>query len=156
MVDLPDFNVTRWPLSECSPRTEEGIRRLAYIAIATEMYDVRGYLDALELLMLQAKRIKPDECGADWDDKVTPVEIEHIRRRGLLVRWLRRDYDDCEVCSGKGSLRASGDDGKDYRVDCPECESSGKVEREPEYIATDIDGRAWSVNFLQAASTGKQ
>jgi hypothetical protein len=142
---FPEYNVTRWPFSECAPRTEEGIRRLAYIAIEVLTAEAAAYIDELELLMLQAKRIKPDGYGSDWPDEIKPVEIEHVRRKGrrlLKVRWLHAGWDDCDVCFGKGHITATGGDGLRHKFDCTECED-GKVERDPEYIETDIDGTPW-------------
>lgn len=142
MTFFPEYNVTRSPFCECSPRTEEGIRRLAYIVLETTVYDPIAYIDDLELLMLQAMRIKPEGYQADFGDEIKPVEIEHIRRR-LKVRWLHAGMQDCDVCYGKGGVKAMGGDGAYHRFECPECCGSGKVDKDPEYIETDIDGLPW-------------
>lgn len=139
-----DYNTTRHPFSECSPRTVEGIRRLAYIVLAEQVWSHAAYIDELELLMLQAMRIRPDGYGHsyDLDEKIKPVEIEHVRRR-LKVRWLHSGLVDCEVCYGKGGVRAMGGDGSYHQFECQECCGSGKVDKDPEYIETDIDGMPW-------------
>lgn len=137
MADVP------YELRECQPETADGVRHLAYIALQTEMFDVRRYIDNLELRMLEVLRIKPEGVGRDDEDEVKPVEIEHIRRRGLRVRWSWQHWLKCDACDGKGTLRASGYNGQDYRVDCPECCGCGKVEGDQEDILTDIDGNLW-------------
>lgn len=144
MTYFPEFNVTRSTFSECAPKTVDGIRALAYIVLVTPEVDAQGYVDDLELLMLQAMHIKP-EGVFDWPDEIKPIEIEHARRRGaraLKVRWLHSGFDNCEACYD-GKLSATGKDGHSYKVECPECCGSGKVDRDPEYIETDIDGEPW-------------
>lgn len=136
------------PFSECSPRTEEGIRRLAYIVLSEYVWSHAAYIDELELLMLQALRIKPDGYGGlyEWREEIKPVEIEHVRKRGqraIKVRWLHSGMEDCDVCWGKGGVKSMGGDGSYHQFECPECCGSGKVDREPEYIETDIDGLPW-------------
>lgn len=68
----PEYNVTRLPFNECAPSTEEGIRRLAYIAIAEGHPNLLDFMDGLELLMLAAKRIKPESAPYD---NVRPIGI---------------------------------------------------------------------------------
>jgi RecJ-like exonuclease len=145
LTDIPDLYVTRLPFGECSPRTEEGIRKLAYIALGIEdaFWDIRGFLDALELLMLRVKRIKPESVGFDDRDKVKPIAIEHVRKRGLKVHWRVENWDNCDACNGKGTIKATGCNGRSYRVECPECDGSGHTEGDEEYLYTDIDGNEW-------------
>jgi hypothetical protein len=143
-----EYNVTSGPFSECSPRTEEGIRKLAYIVLAEHVYSHGAYIDELELLMLQAMRIRPEGYGSGHGrhEEIKPVEIEHVRKRGmraLKVRWLHSGFEDCDVCSGRGGIRAMGGDGSYHKFECPECCGSGITERDPEYIETDIDGLPW-------------
>jgi hypothetical protein len=107
------------------------------------MNDVRAFIDRLEIRMLEALRIKPEGVGRDDEDEIRPVEIEHIRKRGIRVRWEWQHWLECEACLGKSTLSARGMNGECYRVDCPECGGGGKVEGDLEDILTDIDGIKW-------------
>lgn len=133
-----DFNVTRLPFNECAPNTVDGIRALARIAV--EVYEdirVMDYLDGLELLILQAMRVKPESVGRDG--KVVPIGIRHSKR-GIVVTWRVDNTDGCIACFGRGTLKAKGHDGHTYHVECPECCGTGETEGDEEFLKTDLDG----------------
>lgn len=142
-MGFPDFNVTRLPFNECAPNTVDGIRALARIAV--EVYEdigVMDYLDGLELLILQAMRVKPDGVGTDWHNKVVPIGLKHTRR-GIVITWRVHNADGCEACAGRGTLKATGHNGQRYSVECPECCGSGETEGDEEFLKTDLDGHEW-------------
>lgn len=140
-MSFPDFNVTRLPFHECAPNTVEGIRALARIAV--EVYEdirVMDYLDGLELLILQAMRVKPEGVGRDG--KVVPIGIRHSKR-GIVVTWRVDNADGCIACFGRGTLKAVGRNLQRYDVECPECCGTGQTEGDEEYLKTDLDGHEW-------------
>ena len=139
LCDLPDLFVTRGPFMECSPRTEDGIRRLARVAAEVDAPFARDYLDGLELLMLQVRLVKPEGCGRDDKARAKPIGIRHTER-GIVVEWRIGAEVDCDACGGRVELTAWGKNHQDYDVECPECCGAGQTDGDEEYVWTDLDG----------------
>lgn len=125
-------------LHECAPRTLDGLRRLALIAVQINHPDLMDYLDGLELLAISRLGIQP-ELPNPQPDRIEAVGISH-ERGGPFVHWLAVYGARCSACEGDGQLVTWGANGRRYRFECPECDGVGDTTDREDRFLTDIDG----------------